>query len=300
MDVNAIRQIPPEKLAGTMATYGIDSIVRAVHVVGNTSGNEEVASMLQLSAPIEDMFVHTMLDMGGVTLKEMALLYQPADEEVSDNLENFITSFHSYTVSKTSKIEHHIGKEMQLFELTNPQFPGGWDWTQFFAPFQSLQLDYVTDNSFIMLAHPQYLLGLDGFFADWKLKDIDYHIFTVCMMQAIARIYNSGLMTLKSIPRPTKTAACVMLAARLFPASLDHLLFYQRNQQFGAANGINAGGTNTSAMTAFLSSQVHGMLDSMTFSYSLSQNATEENRVHFYRRVSGQQYASVAWVPERH
>ncbi|KAL1445754.1 hypothetical protein MTO96_029011, partial [Rhipicephalus appendiculatus] len=50
-------------------------------------------------------------------------------------------------------------------------------------------------------------------------------------------------------------------------------------------NGINPGGTNITTMMNFLAQEVRGMLDSMAFSFSLSQSVTEENRVHFYRRL---------------
>ncbi|KAL3216718.1 hypothetical protein MRX96_051140, partial [Rhipicephalus microplus] len=66
------------------------------------------------------------------------------------------------------------------------------------------------------------------------------------MVQALARVATIGHFSFKDF-KGNKAAGQVMQTERVFPAGLDHLLVYVRSKQFGAANGINPGGTNASA-----------------------------------------------------
>ncbi|XP_054922908.1 membrane metallo-endopeptidase-like 1 [Dermacentor andersoni] len=181
---------------------------------------------------------------------------------------------------------HNMGRLMTVNELKQKQTNGPWNWDKYFEAFQPLQLDYLQDDSMVRLAHPKYLLGLDAYLETWVRTDPNFFVILNIYMQIMATITIKGHLPIKEFAASGKIAACVMLGARLFPAAMDHLIYYQRLKQFGAANGINPGGANDLATTKFLRSQVQGMLDSFTFSYSLSQSVTEENRVHVYRRVS--------------
>ncbi|KAL3216721.1 hypothetical protein MRX96_051143 [Rhipicephalus microplus] len=80
-------------LNGGLAIRGIDGLVRAVHVIGNTSGNQGSGSMLELGAPIEDMYPHMVLDMGKLDLKSAILLMRVDDDAKMQKLQDFITSF---------------------------------------------------------------------------------------------------------------------------------------------------------------------------------------------------------------
>ncbi|KAL1477846.1 hypothetical protein MTO96_035429, partial [Rhipicephalus appendiculatus] len=76
-----------------------------------------------------------------------------------------------------------------------------------------------------------------------------YIAMASCMMQTIARITVIGHLAFKKFT-VSKAAVQVMLNERVFPATADHLLVYKRSQQFGAANGINPGGTNITTIAA--------------------------------------------------
>lgn len=284
--------LDPAKLSGQMSVYGIDGLVRAVAVRGNTSGNQEVKTILELSAPIEDMFVYQLLSMLGMKLKEVVLQYNSDDDGKLGNFEKFVQNYSMYTISNTLTTHHNMGKLMTIGQIKDLPKIGRWNWQEYFSAFDSLNLDYLQDDSMVRLAHPKYLLGLDAFLESWHQADPNFGVILNVMLQTIAHLQSASFLTIKKEPpKPVRTALCVMLAARLFPASMDHLLYYQRRKQFGAANGINPGGTKDPEMMKFLRSEVQGMLDSLTFSYSLSQSVTEENRVHFFRRVSNMMVA---------
>lgn len=282
LDVTGVHD--PAQIAGTMAKYGLDGIVRAVQVAGNKSGNEETAQMMELSAPIEDMYVHTILEMYGVKMKDFIDKHKGDEDLDVPNLEKFLASYEAYTVASTSKTLQHMARLVTVSDLKNQHSQGNWSWATFFSAFDDLGLSYLSDDSYVKLVHPKYLLGLNAFFDEWYNKvQAHVRIFANCMMQTMALVQTLGPHLFPKGPQ--KKAACVMHCARLFPAAMDHMLFYTRSTQFGAANGINPGGTNSTAMMAFLSNHVQGMLDSMAFSFSLSTSVTEENRVNFYRKL---------------
>ncbi|XP_075551313.1 membrane metallo-endopeptidase-like 1 isoform X2 [Dermacentor variabilis] len=269
-----------------MSVHGVDGLVRAVAITGNTSGNQEVKTMLELSAPIEELFAYEILSMGGKTLKEAAFQLVPDEDHKMNNFEKFVQNYSLYTISNTMTATQNMPTLVTLYDLKNTLGTQTWNWKQYFHPFEALNLDYLQDDSTVKLAHPKYLLGLDEYLETWVRADQNFYVILDVYLQVMANINLKGHLALKDYAESGKPAACVMLGARLFPAAMDHLIYYQRLKQFGAPNGINPGGANDIATMKFLRSQVQGMLDSFTFSYSLSQSVTEENRVRVYRRVS--------------
>ncbi|XP_065299439.2 uncharacterized protein [Dermacentor albipictus] len=276
----------PALLSGLMSVHGVDGLVRAVAITGNTSGNQEVKTILELSAPIEELFAYEILSMGGKTLKDAATQLVPDINDKLVNLERFVRNYSQYMISTTMTAAQNMVKLTTVGELKNTFGTQTWNWQQYFKPFEDLHLDYLEDDSMVRMAHPNYLLGLDGYLETWVRTDANIYVILDVYLQVMANINLKGHLSLKNYADSGKPAACVMLAARLFPAAMDHMIYYQRLKQFGAAKGINPGGGNDLAMKKFLRSQVQGMLDSFTFSYSLSQSVTEENRVHVYRKVS--------------
>ncbi|KAL1482145.1 hypothetical protein MTO96_034008, partial [Rhipicephalus appendiculatus] len=161
---------PPAALAGGMAIRGIDGLIRAVHVIGNKSGDLDMGSMLELGAPIEDMFPYIILDMANIDLKGAVLLMQSDDDGHLAKLADFITSFNQLVISKTSTSRQHIARFITVSLLKSNHSTNGWDWETFFQPFIDIGVDYVTDESIVRLAHPEYIFALNKFFDDWAAK----------------------------------------------------------------------------------------------------------------------------------
>ncbi|KAL1470515.1 hypothetical protein MTO96_024173, partial [Rhipicephalus appendiculatus] len=163
--------INPARLAAAMALRGIDGFIRAVHVRGNTSGNQDIASMLELGAPIEDMYPYVMLDMADTDLKSTVPQWSPEDDNGNlVKLPDFITSFNQLVISKTSTSRQHIPRFIPVSLLKSNHSSKGWDWAEFFKGFEDIGVDYVTDDSIVRVAHPDYIFALSTFFDGWAAK----------------------------------------------------------------------------------------------------------------------------------
>lgn len=274
-------------LAANASLYGIDSLMRNVLCVVNyTDGtpDSDVSgdNLIELSAPIQDLYPRMLLNMAGKTYKDVALFLQPPEdnEDIVAKIDPFRKKLDAFILSKTRTAKQNMPIVLHMDDLTGT-FSPHWNWNDYFILLQRI----IRKKMMVRLLHPEYILGLGTFLEEETAKEPYTPVLVNLMQQIDAYLAVFGHLAIGGFPAAKKKAACVMLTERMFPGALDHGLFYQRAAQFGAPNGINPGGTSVPAMSTFLDSEVRRMLDSMTFSYALSISSTEENRVAFYRQV---------------
>lgn len=274
------------KLSAVLSSFGCDGLVRAVAFFGNTSGNQDTVPALELSAPVHDFYSRMLIAAAGVSYEDVAKAISPPDDD------DLLTS--KPLTAARKQIDDYILGNARTSKQTRPKIVkfsdlraiqgDKWKWEDYLNELNTQTGSPFTDDTMVRIVHPKYLHGLDTFLKDGTTANTLFIAFINVVQQVDAVVSTYGRMVLPKFQK-NKEAYCVLQADRLFPGTIGHNSFYKRAIQFGAQTGINPGGTNDSAMMAFLDGQVRQVLDSMAFSYSLSTSSTEENRVAFYRKT---------------